>query len=58
MGAYLSRPVTEKETYSGSNKFLEYGGASMQVLNSSLYKTEIPMMPCRSDQGRQDCVLS
>ena len=32
MGAYLSRPVTEKETYSGSNKFLEYGGASMQVI--------------------------
>ena len=28
MGAYLSQPVTDKETYSGSNQFLEYGGLS------------------------------
>lgn len=31
MGAYLTHPNTEKDVYSGSNKFLEYGGASMQV---------------------------
>lgn len=32
MGAYLSQPVTEKETFVGAKAgFLEYGGCSMQV---------------------------
>ncbi|VDN13085.1 unnamed protein product, partial [Dibothriocephalus latus] len=30
MGAYLSRPKTEKETTSGANSYLSYGAASMQ----------------------------
>lgn len=32
MGAYLSSPITEKETFVGGKAgFLEYGGSSMQV---------------------------
>eukprot|EP00884_Botryococcus_braunii_P007934 jgi/Botrbrau1/17141/Bobra.0157s0038.2 len=30
MGAYLSHPVTHKETFGDSNEYLEYAGASMQ----------------------------
>ena len=33
MGAYLSSPVTGKELYEGAKEgYLEYGGASMQVI--------------------------
>lgn len=33
MGAYLSSPITEKETFVGGKAgFLEYGGSSMQVI--------------------------
>ena len=32
MGAYLSQPVTDKETFVGAKGgFLEFGGSSMQV---------------------------
>lgn len=32
MGAYLSQPVTDKETFVGAKAgFLEYGGSSMQA---------------------------
>ncbi len=32
MGAYLSQPITDKETFIGGKAgFLEYGGSSMQV---------------------------
>lgn len=31
MGAYLSQPVTTKDTFSGQGKATTYGGASMQV---------------------------
>jgi hypothetical protein len=32
MGAYLSQPVTDKETFVGAKEgFLEFGGSSMQV---------------------------
>ena len=32
MGAYLSSPITEKETFVGGKAgFLEFGGSSMQV---------------------------
>ena len=46
MGAYLSQPVTEKDTYSGANEYLEFGGASMQVesircLNFRLLSTRV-----------------
>lgn len=30
MGAYLSQPVTDKETVSGEGKTVEYGVSSMQ----------------------------
>ena len=33
MGAYLSQPVTDKETFVGAKTgFLEFGGSSMQVI--------------------------
>lgn len=41
MGAYLSQPVIEKETFNGSNKLLEYGGASMQVATAHRSQTYV-----------------
>lgn len=40
MGAYLSQPVTDKETFVGGKAgFLEYGGSSMQVSGRTMAVT-------------------
>ena len=57
MGAYLSQPVTEKETYSGANQYLEYGGASMQV-NSHFPQEHIVVPNTEANETTSVCGYS
>lgn len=51
MGAYLSAPVTDKETFSGSNGKLQYGGATMQGWRRSQEDAHIATCTLEVDGG-------
>ena len=47
-GAYLSEPITEKETTSGEDSRLRYGVSSMQGWRTSMEDAHAVRLRCRS----------
>jgi len=54
MGAYLSAPVTTKETFEGSSETVQFGGGSMQGWRRTMEDAHIAETGLASDQ---DCAI-